>query len=218
MADCADRLGPAFGSRPAQKSPDFGPARKSGISGDVVEEIRKSGFRDLGRKSYGGSLLDSGCAFSDVSVARFTGRSGDDGVRKLAGCADRRGSASESRPASGSPDFGLTRTSAMSGDIVGEIRKSGDAASDIPVARLDGGFRRQRGPEIDQVCRPAGVRVWESPRPQIAQFRADSEICDSRSQRRGNPDVGISGSRQEFAWGGSIRFRRRASWRLRRAF
>ena len=39
--------GPAFESRPAHKSPDFGPTRKSPISGDFVGEIRKSGFRDL---------------------------------------------------------------------------------------------------------------------------------------------------------------------------
>ena len=43
--------GPAFESRPAHKSPDFGSTRKSAISGDVVGEIRKSGFRDLVRIS-----------------------------------------------------------------------------------------------------------------------------------------------------------------------
>ena len=46
---CADRRGPAFEGRPAHKSPDFGPTRKSAISGDIVGEIRKSGFRDLVR-------------------------------------------------------------------------------------------------------------------------------------------------------------------------
>ena len=70
MTDCADRRGSAFESRPARKSPDFGLARNSAISGDAAGEIRKSGFRDLVRNSWGG-LLDPGGAFSDVSVARF---------------------------------------------------------------------------------------------------------------------------------------------------
>ena len=54
LPDCADRRAPAFESRPAHKSPDFGPTRKSAISGDIVGGIRKSGFRDLVRMSYGG--------------------------------------------------------------------------------------------------------------------------------------------------------------------
>ena len=53
------------------------------------------------------------------------GVSGENGVRKLTDCADRRGIAFESRLAHKSPDFGLTRKSAVSGEIVGEIRKSG---------------------------------------------------------------------------------------------
>ena len=47
----AGRRGPAFGSRPAHKSPDFGPIRKSSVSGEIVGEIRKSGFRDPVRMS-----------------------------------------------------------------------------------------------------------------------------------------------------------------------
>ena len=43
--------GPAFERRPAHKSPDFGPTRKSAISGDIVEEIRKAGLPDLVRTS-----------------------------------------------------------------------------------------------------------------------------------------------------------------------
>ena len=54
LTNCADRRGSAFGSRPARKSPDFWPTRKSAIFGDIVGEIRKSGFRDLVRNSLGG--------------------------------------------------------------------------------------------------------------------------------------------------------------------
>ena len=115
----------ASGSRPDNKSPDFAPTRKSAISGGAVREIRKSGFRDLVRNSWGGGLLDSGGAFSDVSVACFTGVSGENGARKSTACADRRGPAFESRPAHKSPDFGKTRKSAISGDVVEGIRKSG---------------------------------------------------------------------------------------------
>ena len=43
--------GSKFESRPAHKSPDFGLARKSAVSGEIVGEIRKSGFRDLVRNS-----------------------------------------------------------------------------------------------------------------------------------------------------------------------
>ena len=102
--------------------------------------------------------------------------SGENGVRKLADCADRRGSAFEGRPAHKSPDCGLTRKSAVSGEIVGEIRKSGfrgpvrnsyggglldsgGASPDVSVVCFREGFRRKRGPEIDQSRRPAGVRV-----------------------------------------------------------
>ena len=46
--------GVALESPPAHRSPDFGPTRKSAISGDILEEIRKSGFRDLVRNSYEG--------------------------------------------------------------------------------------------------------------------------------------------------------------------
>ena len=71
--NCADRRGPAFEGRPDHKSPDFEPTRKSSTSGYIVGEIRKSGSRrDV--------IEDSGGAFSDVSIARFTG-----GVRRKRG-------------------------------------------------------------------------------------------------------------------------------------
>ena len=95
---------------------------------------------------------------------------------------------------------------------------SGGAFLGVSVARIRGGFRRKKGPEIDQLRRPAGARIRESPRPQIARFRADAKICDSRGHRRGNPEIGISGSRRELIWGGSIGFRRLVFRRLRRAF
>ena len=73
LTNCADRREPAFESRPAHKSPDFGPTRISAISRGIVGGIRKSGSRDLVRASRGGGLLDSGGACSDVSAPRFTG-------------------------------------------------------------------------------------------------------------------------------------------------
>ena len=73
----------------------------------------------------GGGLLDSGGAFSDDSVACLEGAPGEDGVRQLTNCANRRRPAFESRPAHTSPDSGPTRKSAVSGNTVGEIRKSG---------------------------------------------------------------------------------------------
>ena len=76
MTTCADRRGPAFENRPAHKSPAFGPMRKSTISGDVVGEVRESGFRDLVRTSLG-----SGGAFFDVSVARLEGVSVENAAR-----------------------------------------------------------------------------------------------------------------------------------------
>ena len=72
MTNCADRRGPAFESRPDHKSAGCALTRKSAISGEIVREIRRSGFRDLVAKSHVGGLLDSGGAFSAVSVARFT--------------------------------------------------------------------------------------------------------------------------------------------------
>ena len=51
LTNCAERRGYASESRPAHKSPDFGPTRKSAVSGEIVGEIRKSGFRDLVRNS-----------------------------------------------------------------------------------------------------------------------------------------------------------------------
>ena len=50
--------------------------------------------------------------------------SGENGARELASCADRRGPAVESRPGHKSPDFGLTRESAISGDIGRGVRNS----------------------------------------------------------------------------------------------
>ena len=229
MTTRADRRGPACESRPARKSPDFGPTRGSAFSGDIVGEVRKSGFRDPVRTSWGASIgfrrcvlrrlrrvfqkgfrrrrgpeIDrlrrpagarirksaiSGDIVGDIResgsrqdvmggsiVARLQKVSGDNGARKLTNCADRRGPASESRPAHKSPDFGPTRRSAISGDTVGEIRKSGfrdpvrmscgggllgsgGAFCDVSVARCTGGFRRQRGPEVDHWRRPAGARI-----------------------------------------------------------
>ena len=66
-----------------------------------------------------------GSIYGGASQSRVFERfSGENGVRKLAICADRRGPALESRPAHESLDFGPTRTSALSGDSVGRIRKS----------------------------------------------------------------------------------------------
>ena len=54
-----------FEGRPAHKSPDFGPIRKSSVSGEIVGEIRNSGSRQ--------DVMDSGDAFFGVSAARFRG-------------------------------------------------------------------------------------------------------------------------------------------------
>ena len=54
LTTCADRRGRAFESRPAHKSPDFAATQKSAISGDIVGDVRKSGFRELVRMSCGG--------------------------------------------------------------------------------------------------------------------------------------------------------------------
>ena len=62
LSDCADPREPAFESRLAHKSPDVGPTRKSGVSGGGVGEIRKSGFRDVVRGSWG---------VYQISAARF---------------------------------------------------------------------------------------------------------------------------------------------------
>ena len=75
---------------------------------------------------------------------------------------------------------------------------SGGAYSDVPVACFRVGFWRRRGQEIDQWRRPAEGCVSESPRPHIARFRADAKIWDSRRHCWGNPEIGISGSCQEF--------------------
>ena len=69
--------------------------------------------------------MDSGGAFSDVSVACLEGASGEDGVRRLTNCANRRRAAFESRPAHTSPDSRPTRKSAVSGNTDGKIRRLG---------------------------------------------------------------------------------------------
>ena len=86
MTKWAGRRGPAFDSRPAHESPDFGRTRKYAIIGDIAGGVRKSGFRELVRMAvgesghrnlgisswcHGGGSLVSGGALSDVSVARF---------------------------------------------------------------------------------------------------------------------------------------------------
>ena len=207
MTDCADRRRPAVESRPAHTSPNFGPTRKSAISGYIVGEIRESGFRGPVRMSYGGVCwiparrfltspyrvyrrfpaktgsgnrpaepagggphlrvapptnrpisgrrgnlrfpeavsgksgnrdfgISSGRHMRGANcaqAARFLpspshvlgGVSGENGARESANCADRRGSVFESGAAHKSPDFGPTPKSAISGDILGEIWKSG---------------------------------------------------------------------------------------------
>ena len=136
--------------------------------------------------------------------------------------ADRLGSAFDCCPARRLPDFGLTRKSAISGDIVRDIRNSGfrdlvenscgGVSSGIPAARLlpsprrvlDAAAGKKRGPGTGRFRRPAGVRARESPRPQTARFRADAKICDVRRHCRGSPEIGISGSRQEVIGGGLL--------------
>ena len=44
LTNCSDRRGPALERRPVRNSPNFGPTRKSAISGDTVGEIRESGL------------------------------------------------------------------------------------------------------------------------------------------------------------------------------
>ena len=151
----------------------------------------------------GKGLSDFGGAFSDVSVAccwRGSRRKPGPIVDQLRRPTGAR--AFESRPGYESPDFALTRKSAISGDTVRGNREArisgsrlldfGGAFSHVFVACRGDGFRRGRGPEIDQLGRPAGARVRESPRPQIAGFRDDAKICDIR-RRRG--EVRKSGSR-----------------------
>ena len=146
-------------------------------------------------------------------------------------CAGRRGSAFESRPAHKSPDFGLTRESATSGDIGksgnrdfeissrihgGGLLDFGGAFSDVSAVCLGKSSRRKLIPEPDRLRRPAGVRVREPPRPQVARFRADAGICDFRRPW----EIRKSGFRDLVtnSWGRPIRFRRRVLRRLRRVF
>ena len=138
MTTCADRRGPALESRPARKSLNFGPRRKSAISRRHCWGNPEIGISGSRQDVIGGGLSDSGGACSDVSVACQQGVSGENGVQKLTPCADRLGSAVESRPAYKSPDFGPARKSAFSGDIVRDIRKSGSRQDVywIPAARF----------------------------------------------------------------------------------
>ena len=115
----------------AQEPPDFGLMRKSAISGDIWKgpEIGLSGSRQdaIGARK----CFDFGVYW--IPAARFAtcpsrvlqGVTGENGVRILTDCADRRGPACESRPAHTSPVLGPTRRSAISGDSVRGIRKSG---------------------------------------------------------------------------------------------
>ena len=112
---------------------------------------------------------------------------------------------------SGNRDFGISSGIHRGGGLL----DSGGAFSDVSAKCLLAGFRRTRGPEIDRLRRPAGVRIRESPRPQIARFRADARFAKSGDivgaiRKSGFRDlVGNS-------CGGFIRFRRRVIWRLRR--
>ena len=169
--------------------------------------------------------MGSGGAFCDVSVARFTDGFRENGVRKSTNCADRRGPACESRPAHKSLGPGPTRRSAISGDSVRGIRKSGI---------LDPG--RMSGREVYRI--PA-KRVLTSPSRVLQKVSGDNGArkLTNCADRRGpafesrpahtSPDFGPmrksanpgdiaggnrkSGSRDivRTSWGGSIGFRRR---------
>ena len=159
----------------------------------------ESGNRDFGISSgrhMGGGLLDSGGAFSYVSDAfqrGFPAKTGP-GNRPAApadGGPHLRVAPPTTRPISGrrenlrfpetwsgrsgSRDFGIS-----SGCHWGGLLDPGGAFPYVSVVCCGEGSRRKRGPKIDQLRRPAGVRVQESPRPQIARFRADAKICDFR--------------------------------------
>ena len=125
MATCADRRGPAFESRPAHTSPDFGPARKSAIPGDTVGGSLEIGISGSRRDVRGGVFWIPAARVLASPSRVLQELSSENGARKLTNCADRRGPAFEGRLAEKSPDFGPTRKSAISGNIVGEIRKSG---------------------------------------------------------------------------------------------
>ena len=138
------------------------------------------------------------------------GVSGGNGVRKLTVCADRRGSVFESHPARESPDFGPTRKSAISGDIVEEIRKSGfrdlvrmskGGVYWVPVARFRGvsvacfreGFRRKLDPETDQLRRPAAGYPLPPPpsatpcRPLLVPTRTAGQPAAGRGWQASRP-------------------------------
>ena len=66
------------------------------------------------------------------------------------------------------------------------VLESGGASPDVPFACCGEGLRRRRGPKIGPFRRPARVRVRESPRPQIARFRPNGEICGSPNSLPGN--------------------------------
>ena len=103
LTTCAGRRGPASESRPAHRSPDFGPMRKSTISGDTV-----------------GGISGSGNCFPTSPSRVLQGVSSENGVRKLTNCADRRGSAFESHPIRGRRE-----NLRFLATLFGGIRKSG---------------------------------------------------------------------------------------------
>ena len=80
----AGRRGPAFESRPAHKSPDFGPIRKSSVSGEIVGEIRKSGFRDLVRTPYRGVYWIPAARVLTSPPRVLEGAPGENGARNFA--------------------------------------------------------------------------------------------------------------------------------------
>ena len=69
-----DRRGPKLRSNSAQRSPDFGPKRKSGILGDICGGDRRVGFRDpaqLSGDGVGGAERGMVWGGQEFSAARF---------------------------------------------------------------------------------------------------------------------------------------------------
>ena len=75
-----DRRGSAFESRPARKSPDFGPTRKSAVPGDIVGDARYSGFRAHVRMSLWESIGFQRRVFPTSPSRGLEGASGENGV------------------------------------------------------------------------------------------------------------------------------------------
>ena len=219
LTNCAERRGYASESRPAHKLPGFGQTRKSAMSGDIAGGIRKSGFRDLVRASRGGVYWVPAARVLTSPPRVLQGISGENRVRKLTNCADRRGLAFESRPARKSPDFGLTPISAISGDIAG-----GSGARDfgissgchggaywIPAARFltspsrlvagvagEGGVRKSTG-----CADRRGSKLGSRPpanRP-ISGRCGNLRFPATLSGKSGNRDFGISSGCN---WGGPL--------------